>query len=242
MFDPGDGSSGGNITDSGYDPSSWLYPGSGIGGSGPLSGNGGTGFTSDDALSSILNGLAGGFMNQPQTTNTNFNQNTTGTQSGTASNQRTLTPYQQNLQSPLFQYISQLMSNPQKTVAPFRAAARDQVNNSYNGLADTLRQQFMANGGGGKSGKFGTGLVQGNLQRLGQLGATDTAFDQTEAQLPLQGSELATQLLGMPFGSTSAANSTSSSDTTGSSQSTTKKGGFLSSALGAGLGIAASFL
>lgn len=202
----------------------------------------GSGFDSSNILQAILGGAAGGFLNQPQTSSTNFNQNTTGTQSGSASTQRTLTPYQQALQGPLFGYISQLMSNPQATVAPFKAAARDQVNSNYGGLADTLRQQFMANGGGGKSGKFGGALVQGNLNRLGQLSGTDTAFDQTAAQLPLQGAGLASSLLGMPFGSTSTGTSTSNSNTTGSSTTKQQQGGFLSSLLGTGLGIAASFI
>lgn len=206
------------------------------------SGSGGSsGFGSSDILSSILGGLGGAFMNQPQNTSTNFNQNTTGSQTGTASSQRTLTPYQQALQGPLFSYISQLMSNPKATIAPFRAAGRDQVSNNYNGLSDVLRQQFMSNGGG-KSGKFGTALVQGNLNRLGDLSKTDTAFDQAEAQLPFEGAGLASSLLGMPFGSTSTGTSNSTSATSGSSTTTKQQGGFLSSLLGTGLGIAASFI
>lgn len=196
----------------------------------------GPGFSSNNILSSILGGLGGGFMNQPQNTTTNFNQNTTGSQTGTAATSRTLTPYQQALQGPLFSYISQLMSNPKATIAPFRAAGRDQVSNNYNGLADTLRQQFMSNGGG-KSGKFGTALVQGNLNRLGDLSKTDTAFDQAESQLPLEGAGLASSLLGMPFGSTSTGTSSSTSNTTGSSTTTKKQGGFLDTLLGTGLSL-----
>jgi hypothetical protein len=132
------------------------------------------------------------------------------------------------------------MTNPQQVVAPFAQAARDQTNSTYNGLADTLRQQFMGNPGGGASGKFGAALTAGNLQRLGALSGVDTQFQEAAAQLPLQAEALGTNLLGLNFGSQSSGTSNTSSS--GTSTSTKSTGSPLMSALGTGLGIAASFL
>lgn len=210
-----------------------------FGGGGGSGGSGGIGpLSSNQILASILGGGAAGLLNQPTTTTSNFDQNSLTT--GKSSTYRYLTPEQKALQGPLFDYINQVMSNPTAVVAPFAAAARDQTNATYNGLADTLRQQFMGNAGGGASGKFGDALVQGNLNRLGALQGVDTQFQEAAAQLPLQAEALGTNLLGMNFGSTSSG--TSSTNSSGTSTSTQKKGSPLTSALGAGLGIAASFL
>lgn len=144
---------------------------------------------------------------------TSGTSSTTGTQSGTQSTQRTLTPYQSSLQQPLSQYIMQLMQNPQAAVAPFANQARNNINDNYTGLADSLRQQFLGNGGGA-SGKYGTALAGANVQRLGQLSNSDSGFQQTAAQLPLTAAGLAQQFLGMDFGQTSSTSGSSGSDTT----------------------------
>ncbi len=156
-----------------------------------------------------LSALTGALSNSPANRTTTSTGTSTQNQSGTSNYNRTLTPYQSALQSPLFGYISNLMTNPQAAVAPFQQAGRDQVSSNYNGLADSLRQQFLSTGGG-KSGKYGMALAQGNLQRLGQLSNVDNSFAQTAAQLPLTASNLATNLLGMNFGGTSSTSSTGS--------------------------------
>lgn len=167
-------------------------------------------------------GQAGaGFSNQ--STNTSSNTNTSGSlnTTNTGTTTKNLTPFQSMLTGPLSSFITQLMTNPQATVAPFKAAARDSVNSTYSGLGDTLRQQFLGSTGGGQSGKFGMALAQGNLQRVGDLSKSDMGFDQTAAQLPVAGAGLAEQLLAQNFGQTttgaSSAESTGTSATTGKS-------------------------
>src|SRR5579862_536731 len=124
-------------------------------------------------LSSFLGGSAG-FSDQTTNTSQQFNQNTNTSSNATGSQSKTLTPYQSALHGPLFQYIMNAMTpaGAEATIAPYTAAARDATSNTYSGLADTLRQQFLSTGNG-QSGKFGTALVQGNLQRLGALQGVD---------------------------------------------------------------------
>lgn len=159
----------------------------------------------------------------------NFNSDTNTSNNSNASTSKTLTPYQQQLQSPLFSYITNLMTQggAQAAVAPYTAASRDATNSTYGGFADTLRQQFLSTGNG-QSGKFGTALVQGNLQRLGALQGVDTTGQEEAAALPLTASGLASNLLGQNFGQTSTAASTGTSATTGSSNTSTNSntGGF----------------
>lgn len=108
----------------------------------------------------------------------------------------------------------------QAAVAPFTQASRDATNSTYGGLADTLRQQFMSTGNG-QSGKFGTALVQGNLQRLGALQGVDTAGQEEAAALPLTAAGLASSLLGQNFGDTSTSQGSSSTASSGTSSSKT---------------------
>lgn len=179
-------------------------------------------------LTSLIGSGSGlGFTDSGTNSNTNTSQNTNTTQDATGSTSKTLTPYQQQLQSPLFQYITNLMTNggAQAAVAPFTAASRDATNSTYNGLADTLRQQFLSTGNG-QSGKFGTALVQGNLQRLGALQGVDTTGQEEAAALPLSAASLATNLLGQNFGQTTTANQTGTSATTGTSSTKSSTSGF----------------
>ena len=177
-------------------------------------------------LSSFLGGSLG-FGDQSTTTSQQFNQNTNTSSNATGSTSRTLTPYQTALQSPLFNYITRAMTQPgaEATIAPFTAAAMDATNSTYAGLADTLRQQFMGTGGG-NSGKFGTALAQGNLQRLGALQNVQQTGQEEAAALPLTAASLASQLLGMNFGETSTASSTGSSSTSGTSSGKSSSSGF----------------
>lgn len=165
-----------------------------------------------------------GFSDTSTNTSQNFNQNTnttgnttaSGATTGTAS--KTLTPYQASLQQPLFSYIQQLMmpGGAQAAVAPFTAASRDATNSTYSGLADMLRQQFMTTGGG-QSGKYGTALTQGNLQRLGALQNVDVTGEEQAAALPLTAASLASNLLGLNFGETTSGTQTGTSASTGTS-------------------------
>lgn len=180
------------------------------------------------SLSSALGGasLGGGVSDSSTNSATNFNTNTNTANNSNASTSKTLTPYQQQLQSPLFSYITNLMTNggAQAAVAPFTAASRDATNSTYGGMADMLRQQFMSTGNG-QSGKFGTALVQGNLQRLGALQGVDTTGQEEAAALPLTASGLASNLLGQNFGQTSTAASTGTSATTGTSSTKSSTSG-----------------
>lgn len=172
-------------------------------------------------LSSVLGNIGFGSSSTNSNTNQSFNTNTNTSQSGQSSTQRTLTPYQQQLQSPLFSLVTSAMTNPGQFLQPFYQGARDSTNQNYAGLADTLRQQFMGSGNG-SSGKFGSALVQGNLQRLGALQNVDTGFQQEQAQLPFTAAQLGEQLLGMNMGQTSTASQTGTQTSTGTSSSSTK--------------------
>lgn len=161
-----------------------------------------------------LGALTGALSNTNANKTSTYSGQQAQSNSGTTTTGRNLTPYQSAIQAPLFDYVSNLMTNPQATVAPFQTAARNNVNSNYKGLADSLRQQFLSTGGGG-SGKFGTALAQGNLNRLSDLSNVDNTMAQTAATLPLQGANLASGLLGMNFGSTTSTSSTGSSSSSG---------------------------
>jgi len=176
-----------------------------------------------NGLTALWNALNLGFGNSNTNTNTSgqFNTNSSGTQTS----QLNLTPFQSALQSPLYQYATALYNNPEAVVQPYEQAGADQINNSYNGLSQALAQQFLSTSGG-SSGKFGMALAQGNLQRLGQLGANATSFGQTAATLPLQFSNLATNLLSLPFSTTTSGSSSSSGSQAGQTNSSTSGFGF----------------
>ena len=106
-----------------------------------------------------------GFNSQQSNTNSNSNYST----NGSTNTQRTLTPGQSGLLDPTFEAVINAIQNPTGTLAPYKTAAVNNVNQNYAGLADTLRQQFLGNGGGGQSGKFGMSLAQGNLNRLSDI-------------------------------------------------------------------------
>ena len=165
-----------------------------------------------------LTGL-GSFLGDSAANKTTTSTGTTsGTQSGTSTNTQNLTPGQTALSGPLYSTLASLMTptGAQAAVAPFTAASRDATNSTYSGLADTLRSQFLSTGNGA-SGKFGTALTQGNLQRLAALQGVDTTGQQEAQALPLQAMSTATGLLEHPFSSTTSGSSSSS----GSSNSTT---------------------
>ena len=170
------------------------------------------------ALNMLASGILGGGSSS---TNASQQFNTTQNQNFTGSTNRTLTPFQTALQAPLFGLVNSAMMNPSSFLAPFRQQARDATSNTYSGLADTLRQQFLGTTGGGQSGKFGTALAQGNLQRIGALQGVDTSFAQEASQLPFTAETLGQQLLGMNFGQTSSGTSTgtASGTSTGTSDS-----------------------
>lgn len=177
-------------------------------------------------MSWLLGGSAG-FNDQSTSSTTNSSSNTNTSNNATGSQSKTLTPYQQALQSPLFSAITNAMtqSGAEATIAPYTAASMDATNSSYAGLANTLRQQFLSTGNG-QSGKYGSALVQGNLQRLGALQGVQTTGQEEAAALPLTAANLATQLLGQNFGQTSTAASTGTSATTGTSTTKGSSTGF----------------
>lgn len=149
-----------------------------------------------------LSALTGALSNRASNRTSNYNDTQTSTETGSSTSRRNLTPYQDAIQGPLFDYISKLFTDPNTVTQPFRESARNQVNQNYSGLADTLRQQFMGTTGGGQSGKFGSALATGQLQRLGQLSNVDNSFAQQNAQLQQGAAGIAQNLLGMDFGRT----------------------------------------
>jgi hypothetical protein len=135
-----------------------------------------------------------------------------GSTSGSTTVQRNFTPEQQEINAPLFDLVQGLMTDPASYVAPFQEAARNQVNDDYSGVADSLRQQFLSTGGG-SSGKYGLALSAANNGRLQSLADTDSTFKQTEAQLPVTAAGLASNLLNENFGQTTNTSGSSSSAT-----------------------------
>jgi hypothetical protein len=162
------------------------------------------------------NGIGFGISNS----NTNSAQNSNYSTQGSTTQTPNLSPYQSALIGPLSSALLNLTANPQATIQPFENQALDQVNSTYNGLADSLRQQFLGSTGGGGSGKFGMALAQGNLNRIGQLAGTQTQFQQLASTLPLQTAGLAEGLLGLNLGGYSVNSSGSGSQSAQGTSST----------------------
>jgi|SRR5579864_7755441 len=186
-------------------------------------------------LGALTGALSNTAANKTSTTSNSFANGSTN------STNRVLTPYQTALQGPLFSYISQLMTNPTATLQPFKQQARDQVNQNYNGLSDSLRQQFLSTGGG-SSGKFGTALAQGDLQRTGDLSNVDNTFAAQASALPLQAESLGTNLLGMNFGTTSTSTNSGTSNGTQVGAGSPLAGAFQGGTAGLGQQLMAAML
>ena len=171
-------------------------------------------------------GGSGSSTESQQLSSNIFNQG--GSQTGTTS--RVLTPEQLAAQTQLTQVIHALATNPEQFLAPSQNKARNDVNSNYSGLADSLRQQFMANPGGGSTGKYGTAALSSDLARRKSLSDVDTTFDVAKASAPITAANLSTQLLGMNMGTTSAGTTqntgTSSGVNTGTGSEKDFKGSF----------------
>ena len=170
-------------------------------------------------------GLSGGTQSQ----SSNMAQNILSSGSTTGSSTQESSPYQQALQSPLFSTIKSLMTNPMQTVAPLIQQAKNSITSSYSGAADALRQKFMSTGGG-KSGKYGTGVLQSQIGQQGDLAGADVQGAASAAQLPLSAASLGTNLLGLNEGQSYAGASSGNQNTTGTSDQSGSyfgaKGGF----------------
>lgn len=151
----------------------------------------------------------------------------TGTQAGVTESTtgRNLTPYQEATQPQLFKVISQMMTDPRAFLAPQQNQAREQVNQDYGGLSDSLRQQFLSGSGGGGTGKYGKAVVQGELARRGGLAQVDNSFASQAAQLPVTAAQLAQNFLGLNFGETSKGSTTGTTSNVGTSTGTTTSTG-----------------
>jgi len=165
-----------------------------------------------------LGAITGAFAGSPAGRTTTTSGTQTGTNYGTSSTSQNLTPGQQGLSDSIYPLLQQMMTpaGAEATIAPYTAASRDATNSTYAGLANMLRSQFLSTGNG-QSGKFGTALVQGNLQRLGALQGVDTTGQEEAAALPLQAESIASGLLEHPFGSTTTSSGGSSSTSSGTS-------------------------
>lgn len=165
-----------------------------------------------------------GINHSSQSQDTSQVANSLYNQGGTTSGEqdRILTPEQMQAQSQITQLIHALATNPDQFLAPAQNQARNQVNDNYSGVSDSLRQQFLANPGGGGSGKYGMAATQSDLARRGKLSDVDTAFAQEKSQLPLTAAGLSQQLLSMNMGTkstgTTANTGTSSTTATGHSE------------------------
>lgn len=151
-----------------------------------------------------------------QVANNLYNDGRRETQSGETT--RVLTPEQLAAQSQITQLIHALATNPEQFLAPARNGARNDVNENYTGVADSLREQFLANPGGGGSGKYGTAALQSDLARRRDLSKVDTEFAVQKSQLPVTAAQLSQQLLSMNMGTRSTG--TGTTEGSGSSTST----------------------
>lgn len=164
----------------------------------------------------LLSGATAGLLNQPLTktssstgTSSNLTSNT-----GTSTTQQNLTPFQQQLQGPLFNLVNTAMTNPASLTAPAENTAVNQVNDNFSGLAKSLRSQFLQTGGG-TSGKYGLATASGDISRLSNISGVQNSFANTNATLPLNvASSLAMPLLAQNFGSTSTGTSNGSNNGT----------------------------
>ncbi|MGP0071202.1 MAG: hypothetical protein ACLPWF_04625 [Bryobacteraceae bacterium] len=158
-----------------------------------------------------LGALTGLFANSPANRTTTTSGTGTTSSSGTSTVGQNLTPGQTGLSNTIYPLLQSLMtpSGAQAAIAPFTAASMDATNSTYGGLANTLRSQFLSTGNG-QSGKYGTGLVQGNLQRLGSLQQVQNTGQEEAAALPLQAESVASGLLEHPFGYSSTTSNTGS--------------------------------
>ncbi len=158
-----------------------------------------------------------------------FSQATTGNSAGTTNTSgatsdttaKVLSPEQQKAQGSISQVIQALTKNPQAFLAPAQNQARNNVNENYGGVADSLRQQFMGGTGGGASGKYGTAALRSDLARRGQLSGVDSTFASEAAMLPVTAAGLAQNLLGVNMGTTSTGKTAGTGSTTQTGTSTT---------------------
>lgn len=173
-------------------------------------------------MASISGGYSSKSMsNQFQNTGTSSSSGTSDTNANKLSEQLQSAP-------DIFATLHQYLMNPQAAVNPARMAGRQQVNQNYSGLADRVNQKFLTTGGG-KSGKSGQAVLQGELGRAGDLSDVDMQAQQQAATLPLTAAQLAEAFLGINMGS----------NTTGSQTGTTTQSG-TSSGEESGWGIGAS--
>lgn len=188
----------------------------------------GAGFSHQSgSSSSTLEQLINQLFSQSSTTS--GSGSTSGSTSGTASEARVLSPEQQAAQTSLGKIINSISANPGQFLAPAQNQAREEVNQNYGGLADSLRQQFMGGTGGGSSGKYGTAALKGDLARRGALSGVDNTFAVAQSQLPLTAAALSQNLLNTNLGTvgTTAGKTVGTteqsgvSNTSGSSSSTT---------------------
>lgn len=176
--------------------------------------------------------LTGGFSDQSSSGQSA--STTTGSNSGTSTATKNLTPSQFSLMNPTSSTIMQMMQNPQSFVNPSRQAAVDQVNQTYAGVPDQIRQQFLTTGGG-QSGKQGAAQLQSGLARAGSIAGADTAAQTQAAQMPMSAAELAEAFLGENFGQTTTTSGTQTQDSTG-----TQSGSQMGFSVGGGVGSKAS--
>lgn len=104
--------------------------------------------------------------------------------------------------------------NPGASLEPLRASMRSTVNKKYAGLPGSVAAKTMAHGGA--SGQTGRGILEGELARLGELGAVDSSVAQMGLAQQAQGDSLLMQLLGQNFGMQTSGSRSGTSEGSGS--------------------------
>lgn len=174
----------------------------------------------------LLNQLFNQVSNQSQTGTTGESSTGSTTTSGQTAAQtaKTLSPEQQAAESNVSNVSNQLSTNPQSFIAPAQDLAREQVNQNYAGLGDSLRQQFLS-GEGGSSGKYGTAALAGDLARRAQLSSVDTQAAAEAPALSITGANLSQGLLNTDLGQTSTGTQTGGTQASGTQAGTSTGSG-----------------
>jgi len=178
-------------------------------------------------MSELVNQLFNQFTSSTNTgTSTGTTTNSGGSQGTSAgSRERSLTPYQQQVQPQLFKIMQAMATDPKSFLAPAQNAGREDVNANYSRASDMIRQQFMSNATGNGGGKQGKAAVMSDLARRGDLSKVDNSFAQQAAQMPVTAAQLMQQFLGMDFGEkTSGVTSGTNTGVSTSTGSTTDTG------------------
>jgi hypothetical protein len=164
---------------------------------------------SNETLSNLFSSLQQTLSTGTSTGSTTQNGSTSG------SNRRVVSQDQSQIGTQLAQLLKNISADPKSFVAPSQNAAREEVNGNYSGVGDSLREQFLAGGGGGQSGKYGKAALASDLARRSSLSKVDNDAAIEASKLPLTAAQLMQQFLGIDYGYDTSGSSTGGSTSTG---------------------------